>query len=59
MLFRSGDIVKVLRQPAVNKRLVELGNEVVAGSPEKLAAHIDGELALYAKIIKTAGIAAR
>jgi tripartite-type tricarboxylate transporter receptor subunit TctC len=54
-----GDIVKVLRQPAVNKRLVDLGNEVVAGSAEKLAAHIDGELALYAKIIKSAGIRAR
>jgi len=54
-----GDIVKVLRQAAVNKRLVELGNEVVAGSPETLAAHIDGELALYSKIIKSAGITAR
>lgn len=54
-----GDIVKVLQQPDVNKRLVDLGNEVVAGSPEKLAAHIERELALYAKIIKSAGIRAR
>ncbi len=54
-----GDIVKVLQEPAVNKRLVDLGNDVVAGSPEKLAAHIEGELALYAKIIKSAGIRAR
>jgi tripartite-type tricarboxylate transporter receptor subunit TctC len=54
-----GDIVKVLQQPDVNKRLVDLGNEVVAGSAEQLAAHIDGELALYAKIIKSAGIQAR
>lgn len=54
-----GDIVKVLQQPAVNKRLVDLGNEVVAGSADKLAAHIDGELSLYAKIIESAGIRAR
>jgi tripartite-type tricarboxylate transporter receptor subunit TctC len=54
-----GDIVKVLREPAVNKRLVDLGNEVIAGTPEKLATHIEGELALYAKIIKSAGIRAR
>jgi tripartite-type tricarboxylate transporter receptor subunit TctC len=54
-----GDIVKVLQQPDVNKRLVDLGNDVVAGDAEKLAAHVDGELALYAKIIKSAGIRAR
>lgn len=53
------DIVKVLQQPVVNKRLVDLGNEVVAGSAEKLESHITSELALYAKIIKSAGIRAR
>ena len=53
-----GDIVKVLQRPDVRKRLVGLGNEVVAGDGEKLAAHIGRELALYAKIIKSAGITA-
>lgn len=54
-----GDIVKVLQQPAVAKRLVDLGNEVVGGSADRLAAHIDAELALYTKIIGSAGIRAR
>lgn len=54
-----GGIVKVLQRPDVRERLVGLGNEVVAGDAEKLAAHIDRELALYAKIIKSAGITAQ
>jgi len=51
-----GDIVEVLQRPEVRERLVGLGNEVVAGDAEKLAAHISRELALYAKIIRSAGI---
>jgi tripartite-type tricarboxylate transporter receptor subunit TctC len=51
-----GDIVEVLQRPEVRERLVALGNEVVAGDAEKLAAHIGRELALYAKIVKSAGI---
>jgi tripartite-type tricarboxylate transporter receptor subunit TctC len=53
-----GDIVKVLQRPDVRERLVGLGNEVVAGDGEKLAAHIGRELALYAKIIQSAKITA-
>jgi tripartite-type tricarboxylate transporter receptor subunit TctC len=51
-----GDIVEVLQRPEVRERLVALGNEVVAGDAEKLAAHIGRELALYAKIVKSAGV---
>jgi tripartite-type tricarboxylate transporter receptor subunit TctC len=53
-----GDLVKVLQRPDVRERLVGLGNEVVAGDGVKLAAHINRELALYGKIIKSAGIRA-
>jgi tripartite-type tricarboxylate transporter receptor subunit TctC len=53
-----GEFVKVLRRPDVHERLVGLGNEVIAGDGEKLATHIGRELALYAKIIRTAGIKA-
>jgi len=53
-----GDIVKVLQYPDVRERLVGLGNEVVARSGEDLAALLDRELKLYAKIIKSAKIAA-
>jgi len=50
------DIVKVLQRQEVRERLVGLGNEVIAGDAEKLAAHIARELAAYAEIIKSAGI---
>jgi tripartite-type tricarboxylate transporter receptor subunit TctC len=53
-----GDLAKVLQVPDVRERLVGLGNEVVAGDGERLAAHIGRELALYSKIIKSAGIKA-
>jgi len=53
-----GDIVKVLERPDVRDRLVGLGNEVVAGHAQQLAAHVHRELELYAKIIRTAGIKA-
>ena len=42
----------------ITARLVALGNDVVAGSGADLSAHIDRELNLYAKIIKSAKIAA-
>ena len=52
----QGEFLKVLQQKEVHERLVALGNEVVAGSGESMAANIDRELKLYDKIIKTAGI---
>jgi tripartite-type tricarboxylate transporter receptor subunit TctC len=55
----NGDIIKVLHRPDVRERLVALGNEVVAGDGEQLAAHIGRELGLYSGIIKSAGIRAR
>ncbi len=51
-----GEFVKVLQLKDVQERLVALGNEVVAGSGEELAALLDRELKLYAKVIKSAGI---
>lgn len=53
-----GDIIKVLGRPDVRERLVGLGNEVVAGDAEKLAAHLGHELALYANIIRSARVKA-
>ena len=52
----QGDFIKVLHSKDVNERLVALGNEVVAAPGDELSAHIDRELKLYAKIIKSAGI---
>jgi tripartite-type tricarboxylate transporter receptor subunit TctC len=53
-----GEFVKALQLKDVQERLVALGNEVVAGSSEDLAALLDREPKLYAKIIKSARIAA-
>lgn len=52
----QGEFVRVLQLKDVRERLVQLGNEVVAGSGEELAALVDRELKLYAKVIKSAGI---
>jgi len=52
----QGEFVRVLHLKEVRERLVALGNEVVAGSGEDLAALLDRELKLYAKIVKSAGI---
>ncbi len=52
----QGEFVRALHLKEVHERLVALGNDVVAGKGEDLAAVLDRELPLYAKIIKSAGI---
>jgi tripartite-type tricarboxylate transporter receptor subunit TctC len=52
----EGAFLKAVQRKEVSERLVALGNDIVAGNGSRLAAHVDGELKLYAKIIKTAGI---
>lgn len=52
----QGEFQKVLRNPEVRNLIVELGNEVVAGSGADLEAMVDRELKLYAGIITAAGI---
>ena len=54
----QGEFIRVLQLKDVRERLVALGNDVVAGKGEDLAALLDRELKLYAKIIKSAGIKA-
>ena len=54
----QGEFQRVLQVKEVRERLIALGNDIVSGNGETLSAHVDRELALYAKIIKTAGIKA-
>ena len=42
----------VLRNPAVNKRLVESGYLVIGDQPEQFAAHIRSEIANLAKVMR-------
>lgn len=50
------EIVAVLGQPAIRKRFLDTGTEVVASTPEEYAAAIKSELATWDKVVKQAGL---
>jgi tripartite-type tricarboxylate transporter receptor subunit TctC len=50
------EIVKLVALPDVQKRLDDLGFEVVANSPDEFAARIKVEMAKWAKVIRDANI---
>ena len=50
------EVVRVMAAPAVRERLVTLGFEPVAGSPEEFAAWIRNEIAKWANVIRDANI---
>jgi tripartite-type tricarboxylate transporter receptor subunit TctC len=52
------EIVRVLKMPDVQERLVGLGVDVVAGTPEQLGEFQRAELAKWAKVVKEANIKA-
>ncbi len=51
-----GEIVKILAQPDVRERIIGLGFEIVASSPEQFTAQIRQEVAKWEKVVKGAGI---
>jgi tripartite-type tricarboxylate transporter receptor subunit TctC len=53
------EVVKALKQPEVIQRLgTEGGNELVGGTPAEFARQITSDLALYARLIKSANVKA-
>jgi len=50
------EIAKILAQPDMNARVVGLGFDVVASTPEQFAAQIKVEVAKWTKVVKGAGI---
>ena len=50
------DVVEIIKQPAVRKKLAAQLMEVVGGSPEEFRARIDGEIARWAPVIKARDI---
>jgi tripartite-type tricarboxylate transporter receptor subunit TctC len=50
------DIVRILNAPDVKERFIRAGSEVVASSPEQLAATMNAGMARLGKVIKDAGI---
>jgi tripartite-type tricarboxylate transporter receptor subunit TctC len=52
----SREIAKAMQSPDMTKRLLAEGSEAVGSSPQAFAAHIRAEHAMWAKVIKQAGI---
>ena len=50
------EMVRVLRTPDIKEKFLSTGTEVIASSPEDLAALIKSDMARMAKVIKDAGI---
>jgi tripartite-type tricarboxylate transporter receptor subunit TctC len=50
------EVVKIVALPDVQKRLDDLGFQVVANSPDEFAAQIKTEMEKWAKVIRDAGI---
>ena len=50
------DIVKSLNTPDLKERFISSGTTVVGSNPEELADHIKKQIAIWAKVIKAAGI---
>ena len=50
------EIVKILHMPDVKDRFSNLGDEIVAGTPEQFTALIKAELEKHAKVVKDARI---
>ena len=50
------DVAQILATPDTRNRLVDMGVDIVAKSPEEFAAYLRTETVRYAKVIKDAGI---
>ena len=50
------EIVRVLKTPEIKEKFLNSGTEVVAGTPDELAAFLKSDMARMAKIIREAGI---
>lgn len=52
----NAEMVRILRLPEVKERLVGLGFETVASSPEETARRIQSDVAKWTRVVKAAGI---
>lgn len=58
VLRLQGEIARVLCSPEVKDQLAGLGAEPVGSTSEQFAAHLQSEMARYAKVVKDAHIKA-
>ena len=52
----NAEVVRVLRTPEMKEKMIGLGTEVVANTPEQFAQYLREETAKWSKIVKDAGI---
>ena len=50
------DVVRILNEPEIKERFFNSDSEVIASSPEQLAATVKSEMVRWGKVIKDAGI---
>lgn len=52
----NADVTAVLRTPAIQQKLSDVGMDIVADTPERAAQYIRDEAAKWSKIVKDAGV---
>jgi tripartite-type tricarboxylate transporter receptor subunit TctC len=52
----NGHVRAIIGDPGFQKRMVELGGEPVAGSPEELDARLKSDIDMWAAVVKKAGL---
>jgi tripartite-type tricarboxylate transporter receptor subunit TctC len=52
----NADVERILAMPDVKEKGVTLGYRYVGGSPEKLGAFLDSEIAKWAEVAKSASL---
>jgi tripartite-type tricarboxylate transporter receptor subunit TctC len=52
------DVARLVNQPETRERLVSMGVDIIANSPEEFAAFLRAEVARYAKVVKDQGLKA-
>ncbi|VTU40713.1 Argininosuccinate lyase [Variovorax sp. PBS-H4] len=53
--YLHGAITKVLKSPAVEKKIREAGGELVAGTPDALAAQLRRDIERWSRVVKLSG----
>jgi tripartite-type tricarboxylate transporter receptor subunit TctC len=53
--YLHGAITKVLKSPAVEKKILDAGGELVAGTPEELAAQLKRDIERWSRVVKLSG----
>ena len=52
----NGEVVRIMQSKDMSERLQGMGMNVVASSPEQLAAHVNSEIARWGRVVKEANI---